>query len=148
MITVSRYVVTVLAMALLAGCSSMGGFGTAEDSTESQAELALDAASVLRLQQSRPPEKRIPKEVIVNTKCIAVFPSIVKAGFIIGGRRGKGLISCRNGSGGWSQRAPAIYALTGGSIGFQAGIQQSSLILLFQTQESINTLMQNEFELG
>lgn len=143
-----RYFVAALAVAALAGCSTMGSRSTTENSSQAQAELASQAASLLQRQQTRSPDKRIPHELIANARCIGVFPSIIKAGFIVGGEHGNGLVSCRQSSGGWSQAAPAVYSISGGSIGLQAGAKKSSVILLFQTRDSVDTLMQNSFDLG
>src|SRR5690625_2068490 len=134
MFSMFRYIVLILAAMGLAACSTMGmGGGTAQNTTQPQAELASEAASLLQQQMSQPPQKRIPTDLIANARCIGVFPSIIKAGLIIGGHRGKGLISCRQDSGGFGKAAPVIYAITGGSVGLQAGVQQSSVILLFET---------------
>jgi|SRR5699024_3225330 len=145
-----RYFVAALAVFALAGCSSMGSHRNTQTSsqTQAQSELAAQAASLLQRQQSRSPANRIPHELIANARCIGVFPSIVKAGFIVGGQHGKGLVSCRQESGGWSQAAPVVYSISSGSIGLQAGAQKSSVILLFQTRDSVDTLLQNSFNLG
>lgn len=149
MIAVLRYSFLALVVAALAACSTMGNRrSTAQAPYQNQSGLASKATSVLQQQMTQPPQKRIPRELVADAKCIAVFPSVVQAGFIIGGHRGKGLVSCRQSSGGWSHAAPAVYTLSGGSLGLQAGVQKSSVILLFETRDSVSTLLQDKFKLG
>ncbi|HET7315563.1 lipid-binding SYLF domain-containing protein [Salinisphaera sp.] len=148
MSAVLRNFLAASAVAVLAGCTTMGGHGGAQSPTQAQADLASNSASLLQQQMSRPPQKRIPRELIASAKCIGVFPSIIQAGFIVGGHHGTGLISCRQSSSGWSQAAPAVYTISGGSIGLQAGAQKSSVILLFQTESAVNSLLSNKIKLG
>lgn len=144
-----RYVVALLGLAALAGCASMGGTNQTQGNTSAPAsDLAQNATSVLQQQMSLPDNKRIPHELVANARCIAVFPGIVKAGFIVGGHHGTGLISCRQKGGGWSHAAPAVYSLSGGGIGLQAGVQKSSVVLLFETRDSVDSLMQSHLKLG
>src|SRR5690348_14423631 len=76
-----------------------------------------DAAEVLR-QIMNAPDKGIPEEVVKGAKCIAVIPHEIKGGFVVGGRHGKGVATCRTANG-WS--APAFFTVTGGSWGAQIG---------------------------
>src|SRR5499426_4551812 len=66
------------------------------------------------------PDKAIPQDILDDAECVAVFPDVIKAGFIVGGRGGRGVASCRTADG-WS--APAYLSLGGGSIGLQIGAQ-------------------------
>lgn len=90
-------------------------------------------------------EKSIPERLMRDAKAIAVFPGVVKAAFIFGGRGGKGLVS-RKLQSGWS--APAVYKFGGGSAGFQIGASSTDVILLFMTEDSLNSLLQDKFEIG
>jgi lipid-binding SYLF domain-containing protein len=83
--------------------------------------------------------------IISNCECIAVFPSVLKAGFIIGGRGGRGVASCRTASG-WS--APAYFNLGGGSVGLQIGAQSTDFVLLFMNRTGIDSLLSDKFTLG
>jgi lipid-binding SYLF domain-containing protein len=76
---------------------------------------------------------------------VAVFPNVIKAGFIVGGRGGRGVASCRSPRG-WS--APAFFKLGGGSIGLQIGAQSTDFVLLFMTRDGINSLLSDEFTIG
>lgn len=90
-------------------------------------------------------DNRIPKELIDKAEAIAVFPSVIKAAFIIGGRGGQGLISRRI-PGGWS--APAFYNLGGGSFGLQIGAQKTDYVMLIMNADGLKGLMEDKFELG
>jgi lipid-binding SYLF domain-containing protein len=89
----------------------------------------LDAAA--ELVQNISSSRQIPPSLLGQAKCIAVVPKLTKAGFMIGGKHGNGVVSCRTGSG-WS--APAFISITGGSVGFQAGAEQQDLVLLMNSQ--------------
>src|SRR5919106_6561550 len=90
-------------------------------------------------------EKAIPKELLDGAEAIAVFPDVVKAAFIVGGRLGQGVIS-RRVKGGWS--APAFFNLGGGSFGPQIGAQKTDYILLIMNESGLNGLLKDKFELG
>lgn len=91
------------------------------------------------------PDKGIPQELLEGAECVAVFPSVLKAGFIVGGRGGRGVASCRTANG-WS--APAFFNLGGGSVGLQIGAQSTDFILLFMNKGGLDSLLSNEFTLG
>jgi SH3 domain-containing YSC84-like protein 1 len=90
-------------------------------------------------------EKAIPKELLDKAEAIAVFPGVVKAAFIVGGRGGQGVISRRI-KGGWS--APAFFNLSGGSFGPQIGAQRSDYVFLIMNEDGVNGLLNDKFELG
>lgn len=91
------------------------------------------------------PEKEIPHDILDKAECVAVFPDVIKAGFVVGGRGGRGVASCRHGNG-WS--APAFFNLGGGSIGLQIGAQSTDFVLLFMNRDGMNSLLSDKFELG
>jgi SH3 domain-containing YSC84-like protein 1 len=91
------------------------------------------------------PDKGIPQELLESAECVAVFPSVLKAGFIFGGRGGRGVASCRTARG-WS--APAFFHLGGGSFGLQIGAQSTDFVMLFMNNDGLNSLLSNEFTLG
>ena len=90
-------------------------------------------------------EKAIPQDLLDTAEAIAVFPGVIKAAFLIGGRGGQGVISRRT-KGGWS--APAFFNLGGGSFGPQIGAQSTDYILLIMNQDGLNGLLKDKFELG
>ena len=90
-------------------------------------------------------EKAIPKELLDKAEAIAVFPDVVKAAFIIGGKGGQGLISRRTPNG-WS--APAFFNLSGGSFGAQIGASKTDYVLLIMNDDGVNGLLKDKFEIG
>jgi SH3 domain-containing YSC84-like protein 1 len=91
------------------------------------------------------PDKGIPQELLDGAECVAVFPSVFKAGFIFGGRGGRGVASCRTAAG-WS--APAFFTLGGGSFGLQIGAQSMDFVMLFMNKDGLNSLLSDQFTLG
>ena len=92
------------------------------------------------------PDKSIPVDLLKEAHAIAVIPDMVKAGFIFGGRRGEGLISVKSPDGTWSN--PSFISLTGGSVGFQAGVSSTDVILVFRTQRGVDSIVNGKFTLG
>ena len=93
------------------------------------------------------PDAAIPRAILDRAVAVAVFPSTVKAGFFLGGQRGRGFIAGKDpDTGTWS--APAFMTLTGGSIGFQVGAQSADVILLIQNRRGLRRLLDNQFKLG
>ncbi|KFL36070.1 hypothetical protein N788_05860 [Arenimonas donghaensis DSM 18148 = HO3-R19] len=112
---------------------------------EKEEAKAADAARVLA-EIMRIPETAIPEKMFDEAYAIAVIPDVVKAGLIIGGRGGKGLISVRSADGTWSN--PSFIKLGGGSVGFQAGVQSADVILVFRSERGINDIVNGKFTLG
>lgn len=94
----------------------------------------------------RSPDRGIPSRMLQDAYAIAVIPDVVKAGLVIGGRRGRGVISVRTPDGTWSH--PAFITLTGGSIGFQAGVQSADVILVFRSARGVDSIVNGKFTLG
>jgi len=90
-------------------------------------------------------EQAIPQKLLDKAEAIAVFPRVIKAGFIVGGRGGRGVISRRI-KGGWSP--PALFNLAGGSVGLQIGASKTDFVLLFMNEDALNGLLQDRFEIG
>jgi lipid-binding SYLF domain-containing protein len=107
-----------------------------------RAQKAADAFSKIM----KAPDKGIPGELLDRAWCVAVFPAVKKAGFILGGQYGRGLISCRRAGGSWG--APSFFTIGGGSVGVQFGGQEVDLVLLVMNQAGVDGLLQNRFELG
>jgi len=105
----------------------------------------IQSATTILNQIMSAPDSAIPDSIMSGAKCIAVMPSMLKAGFIFGANYGKGVATCRTGKG-WS--APAFFKLTGGSFGFQAGGQASDLVLIIRTDDGMQHLLQSKFKLG
>ena len=92
------------------------------------------------------PDHAIPGWVLEGAAGVAVFPSIIKGGFIFGAHRGKGVLSARQPDGDWS--APAFLTLTGGSFGAQIGGQAIDLVLVVMNERGLDQLLGNQFKLG
>ncbi len=90
-------------------------------------------------------DKAIPKELLDTAEAIAVFPGVIKAAFLVGGRGGQGVIS-RRVKGGWS--APAFFNLGGGSFGPQIGAQRTDYVLLIMNPSGLDGLLKDKFEIG
>jgi lipid-binding SYLF domain-containing protein len=102
------------------------------------------AADVLNEIQSAP-DSGIPQEILSKAECVAVIPSMLKGGFIVGGKYGRGLASCRTPKG-WS--TPAFFMTTGGSVGFQIGGQAVDLVMLIMNNDGMQHLLASQFALG
>jgi lipid-binding SYLF domain-containing protein len=93
--------------------------------------------------------ENIPKDLLDKAKCIVVIPSVLKAAFIVGGSYGRGVMVCRTGNdftGPWG--APAMYALEGGSFGFQLGAQATDFVFLIMNEHGANSLLHSKVKLG
>jgi lipid-binding SYLF domain-containing protein len=105
----------------------------------------LDTSGVILTQIMSAPDRGIPDAIMDGAKCIAVVPSMLKASFIFGANYGKGVATCRTGTG-WS--APVFFKMEGGSFGFQAGGQASDLVLIIRTEDGMQYLLASKFKLG
>lgn len=114
------------------------------NNTKEGASQAQKSAKVLR-EIMGTPDKGIPTDLLEKAECVAVFPSVVKGGFIIGGQGGRGVASCRTPAG-WS--APAYFELKGGSVGLQIGGQATDFVLLFMNESGMKNLLSDKFEMG
>jgi lipid-binding SYLF domain-containing protein len=128
----------------LAGAMSLLAIAPAHAVTDED-ERAGNAVKVLD-EVMRMPEQAIPSRMLASAHAIAVIPSVVKAGLVVGGRHGKGLISVRSEDGTWSH--PSYIRLTGGSIGFQAGVQSTDVVLVFRTARGVDSIVHGKFTLG
>src|SRR6202521_5663696 len=129
---------------LLTLITCLSSFSFAADEETKVSERLKAAADVLNDIQSAP-DKGIPQEVLGSAECVAVVPSMLKGGFIVGGKYGRGLASCRTAKG-WS--APAFFVVTGGSVGFQIGGQAVDLVMLIMNKDGMKHLLSSEFALG
>src|ERR1700682_6265613 len=91
----------------------------------------------------------IPQDLLDKARCVVVLPSVVKAAFIVGGSYGRGFIVCRTGkdfTGPWG--SPAMYALEGGSVGFQIGGQATDFVILVMNGSGVDSLLHSKVKLG
>ena len=117
----------------------------AADEKESKAADRVQAAADVLNEIQAAPDAGIPEEVLRSAECVAVVPSMLKGGFFVGGKYGRGLASCRTPKG-WS--APAFFTVTGGSFGLQIGGQAVDLVMLIMNKDGMKHLLSSEFALG
>ena len=91
-------------------------------------------------------KEKIPQKLLEVTKGIIVIPKLINAGFVVGGKRGKGIAVVKRDDGTWSD--PVFITLTGGSIGFQVGVQSIDLVLVFKDKETLEKIGNGSFTLG
>jgi lipid-binding SYLF domain-containing protein len=117
------------------------------ETTKREDEAERKAATAARVfeQIMNARDNAIPKELIDKAEAVAVFPGVFKAGFVVGGRGGSGLIS-RRVKGGWS--APAFFTMRGGSFGAQIGAAKTDFVLLFMNDAAVQGLLEDKFEMG
>ena len=120
-------------------------FAADDETKESKAADRVQAAADVLSDIQSAPDKGIPPEVLGSAECVAVVPSMLKGGFIVGAKYGRGLASCRTPKG-WS--APAFFVVTGGSFGFQIGGQAVDLVMLIMNKNGMKHLLSSEFALG
>jgi SH3 domain-containing YSC84-like protein 1 len=129
---------------LLVVIASLCSFSFAQDEAGKVADRVQAAADTLNDIQGAP-DKGIPEDVLRSADCVAVVPGLLKGGFIVGAKYGRGLASCRTPKG-WS--APAFFVVTGGSFGFQIGGQAVDLIMLIMNKDGMKHLLSSQFALG
>jgi len=111
-----------------------------QDATRHSSDAAKVFTEIMNVR-----DKAIPKELLDKAEAIAVFPGVIKAAFIFGGKGGQGLISRRT-KNGWS--APAFLNLSGGSFGAQIGASKTDYVLLIMNDNGLNGLLKDKVELG
>jgi lipid-binding SYLF domain-containing protein len=91
-------------------------------------------------------KEKIPQQLLEVTEGIIVIPKLINAGFVVAGKRGKGIAVVKKEDGSWSD--PAFITLTGGSVGFQVGVQAVDLVLMFKSRETLEKIGNGSFTLG
>lgn len=125
---------------------SVAAAGTVRASDSAEAER-VRAATVVLDEMMNASDQAIPLSILERAEAIAIFPSVKKAGFVVGGQWGRGIISVRDPETRlWS--SPAFLTLTGGSVGWQIGGEEIDLILLVTNRQGLERLLANEFKLG
>jgi lipid-binding SYLF domain-containing protein len=138
----SRPLPRVLSLSL---ALSLGLAATAAMAGPTEDQRARDAVRVLGdIQQI--PESSIPDKLFDEARAIVVVPDTLKIGLVVGGRRGHGLVSVKNPDGTWSN--PSFVKLTGGSVGFQAGVQSSDIVLVFRGNRGLDSIVNGKLTLG
>jgi len=92
------------------------------------------------------PARGIPRQLLSNAQAVVIVPQMKSGAFIVGIRKGRGVLVVRENNGFW--RAPQFVEMTGGSVGWQAGVQSSDVILVFRSRKSLDNLMQGKLTIG
>lgn len=122
----------------------LGAFAGSAHAGETPSQRALAATHVLtQIMQS--PDKALPRNMLANAYAVAVVPGVIKAGLVVGARHGRGLIAIKK-DGAWSN--PSFISMTGGSIGFQAGVSSTDVVLIFRSQRGVDSIVYGKFTLG
>jgi lipid-binding SYLF domain-containing protein len=114
----------------------------ADSKTEKRVDTALEVFKTF----TEIPESAIPASILKDAYGIAILPGVIKVGFTIGGRYGRGVLMVRQGDDTWSN--PAFIAMGGGSVGFQIGAQSTDIILVFRDSRSINNIYNGKLVMG
>jgi len=130
--------------ALLAALAALAST-QAQARRHGDADKLADAAHVLEV-FATDEQHGIPVQILEEARGIVVIPGLFRGGILIGGRRGRGVISIRSPSGAWSN--PAFVTLTGGSLGAQFGAERADLVLVFANERSIRNIQAGKFTLG
>jgi SH3 domain-containing YSC84-like protein 1 len=116
---------------------------SAENANKAQGRVKA-AGTILQEIQSAPDEG-IPEKVLASAACVAVVPSMLNGGFVLGLRYGRGVATCRTAKG-WS--APAFFVVEGGSFGLQLGGQAVDVVMLIMNDDGMTKLLSSKFKLG
>jgi lipid-binding SYLF domain-containing protein len=108
----------------------------------------LDAAATVMNEIMSAPDKGVPEEILRSAQCVAVVPSLLKGGFVVGAAYGRGVATCRtpNAPAKWS--APAFFSIEGGSFGLQIGGQAVDLVMIVMNERGMRNLLSSKFKLG
>src|SRR5882762_288051 len=133
----------IISLLLMSFMGMLGPYAWAGSASEDTVDRLQKSVDVLHAIMSTP-DKGIPEEVLSNAKCILVVPDLIKGGFILGGKHGRGVATCRTAEG-WS--APAFVSVGGGSWGLQIGVEGVDLVMLVMNDQGFQHLLSSKFEL-
>ncbi|MBF8259310.1 MAG: hypothetical protein HW377_1684 [Actinobacteria bacterium] len=132
----SLLVITAVALAIVSTQAFASGKET--EKVESATEALEEIMAI--------PETGIPPSLLRDAHGIAIIPSVIKVGFVLGGRYGRGILTVRGKDGRWS--APVFVSIAGGSVGWQIGAESTDVILVFKSGKSIDGILNGKFTLG
>lgn len=121
-------------------------FATAQAFSQPSGDVQLREAAELIADFTDAGDDSIPTEILQRARGIAVIPNVFRGGFILGARRGRGVVSLRMDDGSWSN--PAFVTLTGGSIGWQIGAESTDVVLIFANDNAVKNMSSGKFTLG
>ncbi len=135
----TRPLARAVVCSLLLGVTALAWAGREEDARAQNATRVMTDIQAI-------PESAIPDKLLDEAKAVVVVPDTIKAGLVIGGRHGRGVMSVKAADGTWSN--PVFVKLTGGSIGLQAGVQSSDVVLVFRSERGLDSIVNGKFTLG
>lgn len=110
-----------------------------EEATIRDAARVLDEVMAI-------PARQIPQQLLSEARGVVIVPGVVKGGFVVGVRHGTGVMLVKDDQGSWLP--PSFVSLSGGSVGWQAGLQSTDVVLVFKTRKSVNAMLQGKFTIG
>lgn len=108
----------------------------------------LDAAATVINEIMAAPDKGVPEEILRSAQCVAVVPSLLKGGFVVGGAFGRGVATCRTPNAPMKWSAPAFFSVEEGSFGLQIGGQAVDLVMVIMNERGMRALLSSKFKLG
>jgi lipid-binding SYLF domain-containing protein len=124
---------------------SLAAAACAAEQNANKAQGRVTAAGTILQEIQAAPDQGIPEQVLASAACVAVVPSMLNGGFVLGLRYGRGVATCRTAKG-WS--APAFFVVEGGSFGLQFGGQAADVIMLIMNDDGMTQLLSSKFKLG
>ena len=134
---------TILAAFLLVAALPVAPAAAA---TRSELDERVRRAGTVFQEMKVAPDHEIPGDLLARSRCVAVIPNVIKAAWVLGGRYGTGLLSCRSKAGEWSP--PVFVMMTGGSFGLQFGATSTDVVLFFMTIEGMRSVLNNKVKLS
>ena len=113
---------------------------------QSEQQVMVDRATLTVQEIVLPPRAKDPRSMLRRARAVLVCPQIFRIGFILGGSGGGCVLSARDGGGSWSY--PAFYGISSGSIGLQAGLQDSEFVMMILTDKGLNAVLDSQFKIG
>jgi len=113
---------------------------------QNPSEITVVDATTVFAQSMQMPEAQIPPSVLANAQGIAIFPGMLRGAFVFGVQHGRGVLLVRDANRQW--QAPRFIQMTGGSFGYQIGVQATDLILVFRTPQSVNNVLRGTLKVG
>lgn len=135
----ARFFAIPLALLLALPVAASTGLTRKDKKTLREAVVVLNTLT-------QAPDKGIPQELLAKADCILIFPSVAKGAFIVGGKSGHGVASCRQPDG--TMGSAAFYTVGGASIGFQVGGQSADVVMLIMNESGVDHLLQDRFTIG
>jgi len=121
-------------------------FAATESAAQFSEEATVQAADAVLRETMATPGSQIPLAMLADAYGVAIIPNVIKGSFVVGARRGRGLLFVREANGVW--HAPVFITLTGGNVGWQVGVQSSDIILVFKTPRSVQGILNGKLTLG